>query len=73
MDLIFQSLSDSYGQVIMNYHMNKIDATLPELLNMLVTTNGILKSSRDIVLAVKRTSSKRKSSFEKRKKPLMPL
>ncbi|XP_073104801.1 uncharacterized protein [Elaeis guineensis] len=33
--LILQSLPDSYGQFIMNYYMNKIDATLPELLNML--------------------------------------
>ena len=49
--------------------MNKIDATLPELLNMLVTIEGTLKSSRDIVLAVQRTSSKRKSSFKKKKKP----
>ena len=51
-DLILLSLSDSYGQFIMNHHMNKIDATLPELLNMLVTAEGILKSSRGIVLAV---------------------
>ena len=35
-DLILQFFPDSYGQFIMNYHMNKIDATLLELLNMLV-------------------------------------
>ena len=45
-DLIFQSLSDSYRQVIMNYHMNKIDATLSELLNILLTAEGTLKNSR---------------------------
>ena len=43
-DLILQSLPDSYGQFIMNYYMNKIDATLLELLNMLVTAEGTLKS-----------------------------
>ena len=29
----------------MNYHMNKIDNTLPELLNILVTAEGTLKGS----------------------------
>ena len=53
----------------MNYHMNKINSTLSELLNMLVITEDILKSSRDIVLAVEQASSKRKSSFKKKKKP----
>ena len=67
-DLILQSLSDSYGQFIMNYHMNKIDTTLPELLNILVTVKGTLKSSRDTVLAMEQSSSKRKSSFKKKKK-----
>ena len=66
-DLILQSLPDSYGQFIINYHMNKIDAILSELLNMLVTTEDTLKSSRDTVLAVGRASSKRKSSFKKKK------
>ena len=27
-DLILQSIPKSYGQFIMNYHMNKIDSTL---------------------------------------------
>ena len=52
----------------MNYHMNKIDATLLELLNMLVTAKGTLKSSRGIVLTVEQASSKRKFSFKKEKK-----
>ena len=68
MDLILQSLLDSYGQFIMNYYMNKIDATLLKLFNMLVTAEGTLKSSRGIVLTVEWASSKRKSSFKKKKK-----
>ena len=68
-DLILQSLSDSYGQFIMNYYINKIDSTLSELLNMLVTVEGILKSLKGTVLIVERTSSKRKSFFKKKKKP----
>ena len=67
-DLILQSLSDSSRQFIMNYHMNKIDITLSKLLNMLVTVEDTLKSSRGTVLAVERASSKRKSSFNKNKK-----
>ena len=42
MDLILQFLTSSYGQFIVNYHMNKIDCILVEL----VTIDGILKSSR---------------------------
>ena len=68
-DLILQSLPNSYGWFIINYHMNKIDATLSELLNMLVTVEGTLKSSRGTVLVVERAFSKRKSSFKKKKKP----
>ena len=50
--------------------MNKLDCTLPELVNILVTTEEILKSSRDSVLAVEQEhSSKRKSSWKKRNKP----
>ena len=30
--------------------MNKIDSTLPELLNMLVAVEGILKSSNDLLV-----------------------
>ena len=48
--------------------MNKIDSTLSELLNMLITVEDTLKSSRGTVLAVDRASSKRKSSFKKKKK-----
>ena len=42
MDLILQFLTSLYGQFIINYHMNKIDYILVEL----VTTDGILKSSK---------------------------
>ena len=47
--------------------MNKLDCTIPELVNMLVTMEETLKSSRDTILTVERTSSKRKF-FEKKKK-----
>ena len=50
--------------------MNKIDNTLPESLNMLITAEGILKSSKGTVLVVEQTSYKKKSSFKKKKKPM---
>ncbi|XP_068339046.1 uncharacterized protein [Pyrus communis] len=36
-DFILASLPDSFSQFVMNYNMNKMDHTLSELLNMLVT------------------------------------
>ena len=36
-DLILQSLLESFRQTIANFYMNKIESTLAELLNMLVT------------------------------------
>ena len=51
----------------MNFHMHKIQCTLVELMNMLVTTELSMKDSKGSVLTVEWTSSKRKS-FEKKKK-----
>ena len=51
----------------MNFHMHKMQCTLAELMNMLVTAELSLKSSKGSVLTVERTSSKRKS-FGKKKK-----
>ena len=68
MYLILQSLMSSYSQFIINFYMNKLDCTIPELINMLVTTKGTLKSSRGTVLVVGRTSFKRKSTGKKKAK-----
>ena len=66
-DVILQSLSDAYGQFIMNFYMHKMQCTLVELMNMLVTAELSMKGSKGSVLTVERTSSKRKS-FRKKKK-----
>ena len=66
-DMILQSLSDAYSQFIMNFHMHKMQCTLVELINMLVTAELSMKGSKGSVLTVKQTSSKRKS-FGKKKK-----
>ncbi|XP_073112285.1 uncharacterized protein [Elaeis guineensis] len=65
-DLILQSLTDSFVQFIVNFHMNKIQCTITELVNMLVTTESTLKSSKSSILTMEQTSSKRKF-IEKKK------
>ena len=71
MDLIFQSLTSSYSQFIMNFHMNKLDCTIFKLINMLVTTEGTLKSSRGTILTMEWTSFfKRKSTRRKKVKSM---
>ena len=63
MDLILQSLTSSFAQFVMNYNMNKLNYTLPELLNILVSNEETLKGSKGTILAVEQaSSSKRKSS-----------
>ncbi|KAG8486267.1 hypothetical protein CXB51_019631 [Gossypium anomalum] len=39
-DVILQSLPDSYSQFVLNFNMNEIDKTLPQLLSMLRTTKA---------------------------------
>jgi hypothetical protein len=51
-DLFLQSLPQSFLQFIMNYQMNKLDSTLPELLNMLKTAKGTLKKENNSILLV---------------------
>ncbi|KAK8539410.1 hypothetical protein V6N13_104356 [Hibiscus sabdariffa] len=44
-DVILQSLSDSFKQFILNFNMNDIDKTLPQLLGMLRTAKSNLKKN----------------------------
>ncbi|KAM7510984.1 hypothetical protein LguiB_009859 [Lonicera macranthoides] len=67
MDLVLQSLPDSYSQFIMNFNMNKIQCSLPELLNMLKTAEPNIKTNGQI-LAIdtsKGTKRKSKKTFKK--------
>ncbi|KAL4383503.1 hypothetical protein GQ457_15G014780 [Hibiscus cannabinus] len=43
-DVILQSLSDSFKQFILNFNMNEIDKTLPQLLGMLRTAEKVKKA-----------------------------
>ncbi|TQD81702.1 hypothetical protein C1H46_032754 [Malus baccata] len=63
-DFILASLSDSFSQFVMNYNMNKMDSTLSELLNMLVTAEKTMKKENVVGIAAvaynKPSSSKAK-------------
>ena len=67
MDLILQSLTSSYSHFVMNFHMNKFDCIILELVNMLVTMEGTLKSLRGTILVVEQTSSFKKKSTRRKK------
>ena len=67
MDLILQSLMSSYNQFIINFHMNKLDCTIPNLVHMLVTTEKTLKSSTGTVLTVKQTLYPKESLVGRRR------
>ncbi|KAK8999056.1 hypothetical protein V6N11_070234 [Hibiscus sabdariffa] len=42
-DVVLQSLPDSFSQFILNFNMNEIEKTLPQLLGMLRTAEGNMK------------------------------
>jgi hypothetical protein len=58
-ELILQSLPQSFSQFIMNYHMNKLDSTL-KLFNMLKTAERALKKEKDLVLLVQSSRMSKK-------------
>src|SRR5262249_32438872 len=68
-DLILQSLPDSFNPFIMNYNMNKIESSLDELLNMLVVAEGGLHKEAAPVMVVGRANNgKRKGPTPPKKK-----
>ncbi|XP_074585271.1 RNA polymerase II C-terminal domain phosphatase-like 2 isoform X1 [Curcuma longa] len=66
-DLILHSLPDSYSQFVMNYHMNHLKSTIPELINMLKTVELSVKKEQKVVMMIdtsKKDSKKRKSKAQ---------
>ena len=45
-DLILQSLPSSFSQFVINYHMNKLNISLLELLNMLKIAESHFKGKK---------------------------
>ena len=70
-DLILQSLSESFAQFVVNYHMNKLNTSLSELLNMLKTAESHIKKEKAPLFLMGKTS-KKKSGFKGSKKALNP-
>ncbi|XP_074323355.1 uncharacterized protein LOC141660282 [Apium graveolens] len=68
-DLILQSLNNSYAQFIMNYNMNEIEKTPTKLLAMLKTIEtSIQKASPALILMVNKGSSKGKGKWKGKKR-----
>ena len=59
-DIVLQSLPDSFSQFIMNFNMNKFEVTLPKLLNMLREVESTIKKEKP-VLYTGETRKKRKA------------
>ena len=77
---MFQSHLESFSQFIVNYHINKLNTSLPELLDMLKIAKSYIKKEKALFLLVYRIPKKKagmkgskkrlklKSSMMKRKK-----
>ena len=68
-DLILQSLPNSFSQFIMNFNMNKMECSLAELLKMLNTAETCIKKPND-VMAIEGPSTKKgkKKKFQPKAK-----
>ena len=58
-DLILQSLLKLFSQFVINYHMNKLNTSLPELLNMLKIIESHIKKDKNPLLLVDGISKKK--------------
>ena len=68
-DLVLQSLPPSYAQFVLNFNMNKLEVSLPELLNMLRTAeHSVSKEKGKSVMVVSSSKSTGKSSGTKKNK-----
>ena len=66
-NLILQSLSDSFSQFVINYHVNKLNISLPKLLNMLKTAESHFKGEKAQVLHVDKIRKKKAKKSSKKK------
>ncbi|KAJ8763397.1 hypothetical protein K2173_002280 [Erythroxylum novogranatense] len=67
-DLVLQSLTPSFSQFIINFHMNIEEVSLVELLNMLKAAERCLKKESSSAFIVGSSSSKNKGKTLKKKK-----
>ncbi|KAJ9159646.1 hypothetical protein P3X46_025135, partial [Hevea brasiliensis] len=74
-DLILQSLPESFGNFVTNFHMTKQECTLAGLLNMLVIAqkNMLGNKGKEVVLIASSSAGKsNKKMRNKKKKPQIP-
>ena len=64
--MILQSLPDSFSQFVINYHMNKLNISLPELLNMLKTAESHFKGEKAQILHIDKISKKKAKKDSKK-------
>ncbi|KAL8147776.1 hypothetical protein AgCh_005192 [Apium graveolens] len=69
-DLLLQSLPSLFSQFVVNFHMNKLDVSLPELHNMLKTAESNFPPKKSSILLIGEGSNpkKRKRNPSKKKK-----
>ena len=67
--MILQSLSKSFAQFVVNYHMNKLNTSLPELLNMLKIVESHIKKEKALLLFEGKTSKKKLDFMGSKKAP----
>ncbi|KAK8974534.1 hypothetical protein V6N11_053667 [Hibiscus sabdariffa] len=61
-DVILQSLPDSFKPFVLNFNMNEINKTLPQLIGILRTAEGNMKkSSSKSILMVRKANRKKKA------------
>ena len=68
MDMILQSLPESFKEFRLNYNMNKKNFSLSELMNELVSAEGILGTSNVEVNIGEASTSQPKSKGKGKKK-----
>ena len=64
-DRILQSLPPSYKSFVMNYNMQGMDKTIPELFAMLKATEVEIKKEHQVLMVNKTTSFKKKGKEKK--------
>ncbi|XP_056172109.1 uncharacterized protein LOC130139336 [Syzygium oleosum] len=76
MDLIPQSLPDSFSGFVQNFHMHKMEKTLAELHSILVVYEKDIHNTRPNVVAMAKASSSKSKTVLKKKKwkrPMKPI
>ncbi len=75
-DLILQSLLESFGSFITNFHMTKQECTLAGLLNILIIAQGNMpgRKGKEVELVASSSSGKtKKKKKSNKKKPCLSL